>query len=168
MDHIEDDGNDKIPEIDLRLTATPVVAKPRTLKTQWSAEAAGGPRRRFIDVVERLAAIDAGKPDPGEWEELPPDPNSLQSLYGLDVEAELVEKMAEEMAEEEEKEVQKAIARGPRPVAEIDATIEAELRFAAEQARQGSIYHALGETVRDLLHERDWAERVSRRREPGA
>jgi len=62
--------NPAVPEVDLRITVTPVVAKPRKLNATW------GPKRRYIDVVERLAAIEAGKPDPGEWGVLGDD------LYG--------------------------------------------------------------------------------------
>lgn len=68
--------NPNIPEVELRIISTRVVAKTRKLNVTW------GPKRRYIDVVERLAAIQAGKPDPGEWETLGPDPaEDLKILF---------------------------------------------------------------------------------------
>lgn len=68
-----------IPAFDLKLQVDKVVAAPRRM-SDW------GPRRRFIDVVERMAAIAAGRPDPGEWEDppAPPDPGILfhPDFYG--------------------------------------------------------------------------------------
>lgn len=89
---IETGLNDAIPEVSFEITVTHVVANPRKLKSVWGQE------RRFIDVVERLAAIEAGLPDPGEWEVLGPDPaDQLRSLWGSDVEADLVEQAAQEI-----------------------------------------------------------------------
>lgn len=84
---------------------------PRKLKASWSLEAAdqlredmGYGRRRYIDVVTRVAAIDAGKPDPGEFEILP------------SIEEEMVSKMADEMTREIDTEVKKMAVKRARGV----------------------------------------------------
>lgn len=87
----------------------PSLTPPRVLRASWSLENANqlredmGPgRRRYIDVVERVAAIDKGGPDPGEFEDLGTP------------ESELIESMAKEMAAEIGAEVEKATERPVR------------------------------------------------------
>jgi hypothetical protein len=147
-----------VPEIPFKLKMKTVVAKTRTLKMTHSLESAqelrdlyGLGNRRYIDVVERLTAIDKGLPDPGEWEELPSAEEQLVGAGAVEIEKEI------------DREIAKGVLEGlDRPPEAIDADIEKEIRFGLDQAAKGHAYHGLGEAVKKLLKEKDRVERARR------
>lgn len=97
--------------------------------------------RRLRSVPDRLAAIENGKDDPGEWETIQPGVSVLEADQWLARE-EAFERMGQPIP-----------ALEPRPIADVRADVQQELEFTLGQARRGHIYYGFHDRILELLKE---------------